>query len=60
MKVSLIEKLLDKIIYENNHQNADIEDLPFDGDEWLIARKLLYHINDNIIFSYIKVPSFCV
>ena len=32
-------------------------DLSFDIDEGLITRQILYRINDNIIFSYIKGSS---
>ena len=50
-KVSLIKQLLGNRIYESNPQNSDFGDLPFDGDEILIARRRLYHINDDIAFK---------
>ena len=43
--------MFDNKIYEINPGNADLDDLPFDGDERLIARQWIYPINDDIIFS---------
>ena len=53
-KVSLIEWSLDNRKYESNHQNTNFDDLTFDGDERLIARKRLYCKNDNIAFGQIN------
>ena len=39
LKVTLIERLLDNIIYVSNPQNADFGDLPSDGDVGLIAKR---------------------
>ena len=36
-------------MYKSNNQNADFDYLPFDGDESLITRRLIYHINDDIV-----------
>ena len=36
-------------MYENNPQNIDFDDLPFDGDERMITRRRINHINDDII-----------
>ena len=57
LKVSFFERLLDKKIYESNPRNADYENLPFGGDEKLIARQQLYRINDTIVFRYINGSS---
>ena len=38
LKVSLIERSLDNIIYKSTHKNANFDDLPFDGDEGSITR----------------------
>ena len=51
LKVSLTKWSLDNRRHKSNHQNDDFYDLPFDGDEMMIARQLLYCINDIIIFS---------
>ena len=50
-KVSLIKQSLGNIIYESNPQNSDFGDLPFDSDEILIAKRWVYHINDDIVFN---------
>ena len=43
-------RVLNNRIYESNPQNADFNDLMFDGDERLIDRRQLYCINnDNIV-----------
>ena len=36
LKVILIKRLLDNIIYGSYHQNADFYDLPCDGHEGLL------------------------
>ena len=54
LKVSLTKQSLDNRIYEINHQDADFDDLNFDGDERLIARGRLYLINDIFLFSWIN------
>ena len=36
-------------MYESNPQNADFDDLPFDGDERLITILQINFINDDII-----------
>ena len=36
-------------MYVSNHQNEDCDDLPFDGDQKLINRQLIYCINDDIV-----------
>ena len=41
-------------MYESNNRNANFENLPFDDNEILIARKLLYSINDDIVFRFIN------
>ena len=38
-KVVSIRRSLYNIIYKSNPQNADSDDLPFDGDERLVARR---------------------
>ena len=50
-KVSSIERSLDNKGYKINHRNTDFGDLHFDGDQSLIARRRLYHINNIIVFS---------
>ena len=50
LKVSLIKRWLDNIRHKSNPQNADFDDLPFDGNERLIVRLRLYHIEDNVVF----------
>ena len=50
LKVSFIEQSLNNRRYEINPQNENFDDLPFDGDESLIARRQLYCINDNMLF----------
>ena len=57
LKVSSIKRSLDNRRYEINPQNSNFDDLPFDGDERLIARQLLYNINDDIIFRFINDSS---
>ena len=34
-------------MYVSNTRNADLYDLPFDGDEILISRRLIHRINDD-------------
>ena len=36
-------------MYESNPQNADIDDLPFGGDEVLITIQQLYRISDHVV-----------
>ena len=36
-------------MYESNARNANFNFLPFDGDQSLITRQLIYFINDDII-----------
>ena len=36
-------------MYEINHRNADIDDLPFDGDERLVTIQKIYRMNYDII-----------
>ena len=50
LKVSSIKRSFHNRIYEINPQNADFGDLPFDGDHMLIAKLLIYRINNAIIF----------
>ena len=50
LKVSSIKRSLYNIIYKSIALNSDFYDLPFDGDERLIARRLIYRINDDIVF----------
>ena len=50
MKVSTIRQQLVDIIYEINPRDANFDNLPFDGDERLIARQKIYRINDDIVF----------
>ena len=54
LKVSSVKRSLDNRINEINPQNYDFVDLPFDGDEKLLARIWLYSINDDIIFKLIN------
>ena len=54
LKVSSIEQFLVNRIYEINRQNVDFDDLPFDGDGRLIARRRLYRLNDDILFRLIN------
>ena len=51
LNVSSIKRLVDNRRYKINHRNANFGDLPFDGDEMLIARRRLYRIKQNIVFS---------
>ena len=51
LKVSLIKLSFDNRIYKSNPRNADFDDLPFDGNEKLITRLLMYRVNDDIVFS---------
>ena len=48
-KVGSIKRSFDNLKCGSNPQNADFGDLPFDYDQRLITRRLLYCINDNII-----------
>ena len=50
LNVSLIKILLYNRRYKINPLNTNFDDLPFDGDDWLIVRQKLYSINDNIEF----------
>ena len=36
-------------MYESNARNSDFDVLPFDGNQRLITRQLIYFINDDII-----------
>ena len=38
-------------MYESDPRNADSNDLHFDNDETLIARRWIYRINDDILLS---------
>ena len=49
LKISSMEVLFDKWIYKSNPINANFDYLPFDGDEIIITRRKIYHINDDII-----------
>ena len=57
LNVSFIKLLLDNRIYESNPRNANFYDLPFEGDERLIARRKINCINDNTIFRLINGSS---
>ena len=57
LKISLIERSLDNIIYKINPQNANFYDLTFDGDDRLIARQWLYSVNNDILFMLINGSS---
>ena len=50
LKVSLIERSFHNQIYESNTRNSDFYYSTFDGDERLITRRQIYHINDIIVF----------
>ena len=50
LEVSSIERSFDNIIYESKPLNANFDDLPFDGDEILIARLQIYDVNYDIVF----------
>ena len=54
LKVSSAKRLLYNIIYKSNPRNANFDYLPFDGDERLIARRRLYHINDDFVSMFIN------
>ena len=51
MNDSLTKESLDNKRYKSNPQNANFDDLTFDVEEKLIARQILYCINDFIIFG---------
>ena len=36
-------------MYVSNPQNANLCDLPFGGDQGLIPRLQIYHINDDVV-----------
>ena len=38
-------------MYESNPWNDDFDDLPFGGDQRLIAGQRIYHVNYYILFS---------
>ena len=46
----LLNISFDNIIYESNHQNSDLYDLPFDGHKRLTTRRQIYSINDDTVF----------
>ena len=48
-KVSSIELPFYNRIYESNPWNSDFDDFPFDWYERLIARRLIYRINDYMV-----------
>ena len=50
LMINRTEWLLDNRIYESNTKNFDFDNLPFDGDEMLIARRGIYRIDNNIVF----------
>ena len=54
LKISLIEWLICNIIYRINPWNANFDDISFDDEKRLIARRRLCHINDDIIFRLIN------
>ena len=58
LKFSLIKRSLYNIRYERNPWNANFDDLTFDGDESLLARRRLYRINDNIVLGRSMVQDF--
>ena len=49
LKVSSTEQLFDNLMYVSNPQNANLCDLPFGGDQGLIPRLQIYHINDDVV-----------
>ena len=51
LKVSSTKQSFNEWIYISNHLNSDLDDLPFDVDQKLITRKLIYLINDDILES---------
>ena len=51
LKVSLSERFFDNWMCVSNHQNADFDDLTFDGDERLITTWKIYCINCDIVES---------
>ena len=51
LRVSSIKGSLDNRRYKGYPHNVNFDDLPFDGDGRLIARRQLYLIDDNIVFS---------
>ena len=57
LKVSLIKISLDNIRYESYPRNDNFYYLSFNGDEILIARKQIYHINDDIVERFINGSS---
>ena len=50
LKVSSVEWSLGNKIYKSNHQNADLDDLPWNGDERLIAIWPIDSINGDVVF----------
>ena len=36
-------------MHESNPQNEDFDDLPFDGDKWLITTQQIYRRNDDTV-----------
>ena len=44
-------------MYESDPRNADSNDLHFDNDETLIARRWIYRIKNGIIFMMNNGPS---
>ena len=49
LKFCLVTILFNNLMYESNPQNADIDDLPFGGDELLITIQQLYRISDHVV-----------
>ena len=50
LKVSFIKISVDTRTHKSDPQNYDFDDLPFDGNERLIAEQQIYRINDDIVF----------
>ena len=49
LKVGSIETSLDNLMCVSNPRNSTFDELRFHGDERLITRRLMYHINDDIL-----------
>ena len=49
LKVSLIKRSFDNLKCVSNTPNADFDYLPFDCDQRLITRQIIYSINDIMV-----------
>ena len=51
LNVSSIKLFFDNWIYVSNYRNADLDDLPFNGNQRLIAGWWIYCVNSDIVES---------